>query len=78
MIILGDKVSIVNYVQAVVDRTISSTGLSSSSRNPTLSLPTSLTFSNQPNQNDRYIKQGLSEEIHEMHINFFMNSGKPE
>jgi hypothetical protein len=54
-------VSIINYLQVLVDRTISSPN------STTLSLSSFLTFSNQPNQNDdRYIKQEL-EEIHEMH-----------
>jgi hypothetical protein len=57
---------IINHVQSLVNGTLSSVpDSSSSSSNPILS---SLTFSNQTDQNDRYnIKQGLSEEIHEIH-----------
>jgi hypothetical protein len=56
---------IINHVQSLVSGTLSSILDFSSSSNPMLS---SLTFSNQTDQIDRYnIKQGLSEEIHEMH-----------
>jgi hypothetical protein len=57
---------IVNHVQSLLNGTLSSSlPDSSSSSNPILS---SLTFSNQTDQNDMYnVKQGLSEEIHEMH-----------
>jgi hypothetical protein len=59
---------IINHVQSLVNGTLSSVPDSSSFSNPVLS-ESSPTFSNQTNhQNDRYnIKQGLLEEIHEMH-----------
>jgi hypothetical protein len=58
---------IINHVQSLLNDTSSSVPDPSSSFNPILS-ESSLTFSNQTDQNDRYNrKQGLSEEIHEIH-----------